>query len=230
MQIARFLSGLTDRTPLSASVMNEIVDAINCVLLMKGVGGIKVDIVRGNAVVGFDDETTAALKRVKENGGGGSGSLNWLGTWADGTDYFAGDIVRLPANGDAITTSAIANQAGTFVCLVDHHSTPGNAPPSSANVTATTEWQTLALGKWPNLWSAPSDEATRGTFRANGGDLVIDFGSRTNGGGALNAKLVLDSTTLLDADFAGKTIKPIKVGICVAGVTKTMWVLGCDPW
>jgi len=41
-QIKRFVPGDSERTAFSADVMNEIIDALNAVLNMRGEGGTKV--------------------------------------------------------------------------------------------------------------------------------------------------------------------------------------------
>lgn len=230
-EIPYFTPGASD-TPLSASRVNPLVRVANMVLKASGGNGVIVSVSDSNIVIKLDD---AFREEIDEKLGAGGGTINFRGEWATSQAYEVGDVVRRAVT----STLADAMQAGTFICIQAHTSGAGNAPPNGNDGGSGADldnayWQTLARGRWEHWWSYDDTNATtqaRGNVHLNGGDLTIDFGSRTNDG-TNNAKLTLDSTVFdtCPDDLKGRVFKPILVDICYEGSAKKMWVLACEPF
>ena len=81
-KLAPFIPGDDNRTAFSADVLNEIVDAINPFLNMKGAGGIKVIKSDANIVIAYTGLTgSGATGSVVIDGGSGS-VYNCIARWA----------------------------------------------------------------------------------------------------------------------------------------------------
>jgi hypothetical protein len=222
--IKTFVAGSLD-SPLSAARMNDMVWLLNILAAMRGENHIVVQLAEGNLVVKLDDKFKKQLESVIAGEGGG-GSFGWRGEWSsNGVEYAVGDVVI------CVSTASLneAQNAGTFICLEAHTSSASIRPPQGHDVY-NSKWRTLARSRFAPFWSyddtnAPSQ--SRGYTCLNGGDLIVDFGTRTAANG-VNAKLVLNDNSLVTA-INGKTFQPREIYVCVNGNLRSMWVLGTEP-
>jgi hypothetical protein len=228
-----FAPGDAKRTMLQASVANEIVSAVNKLLLAAGDDYIVVTVAEANVRIELREEARKAIKDVIDGNLPGGGGVNFRDQWATGVDYKAGDVVIVWTLGD-INQSMLA---GTYIALVDHTSAPANQPPSG-EVYSNATWATLARGHWSHLWSYDDTDATTqayGAFHANGGNVTVDFGSRSFSSAlGKNTTLELNNgsfgASIIDPLLRGRTFAPRLVDICDGGVSKKIWIIASEAF
>lgn len=237
-QLQSFYAGDSNRTAFSAGVMNELVGAINSLLRMEVGKGLIFNSTQANTKLSLDQEY---IDKLDEPGGTGS-SIAFKGKWAaTGSEYVVGDVVIVWDLEETYVSSAdIAMKVGTYICIETHNSHIDKAPPSGTTFS-NTWWTTLARGHYEHLWSyngRTSASQACGTFYAEGGNLTVDFGTRTADAYSNTAKLTLNSDVFGDGsegdpcpdNLLGMVFKPILVDICVDGSIKQMWVIGTDSF
>jgi hypothetical protein len=236
--VQQFIPGDGTRTAWSAAAMNELVGAINSLLMLQTGKGLKFHSTPANCTLSLDEEYIEKLDRPSSPGGG---DLSFRGKWsAAAVEYEENDVVIIfDLEDTGISTKELAIAAGTFICLESHTSHTDRKPPQGATFE-NQWWATLARSRFEHLWSWDNRSAARqawGTFHATGGNLTIDFGSRTADAYGNTTKLILNTDVFGDgseedpcqANLCGVTFRPILVDICVEGGLQQMWVLGTAP-
>jgi hypothetical protein len=215
-KIARFTAGSSD-TALSAERMNEIVDAINAFLDMRGQGGIKVSIADGNVVIdGSDIESTPGDPTETPPPVNDTGTLTWGGDW-ENIEYEIDTLVIRQTDADI----ADGNLAATYVSIA---AVPvDTAPPGTEGAEGF--WAVAARGNWNRL--VFREELRRIDINATGSDpdflpeVNLEEDKDSEDGAKCRIQL---------ADLAGKHARFVEVTVCIAGVEKHMLVLGTEPY
>lgn len=149
------------RTLLSASVGNELINAINTLGGIRPGKGIKIS----KADAGFEIELSDQLQKSlvlngnssgsdtpdsEDDEGQGPGALRWRGQWSSTKTYERNDIVIHK------TTAAIndGTQAGTYILIADENS---GTEPDEVDATVQAIWKTFAKGAWTKLVLYDSD-------------------------------------------------------------------------
>jgi len=233
------------RTAWSADCMNEIVDAINPFLNMKGVNGINVYKSDSNVVISYGGPTGSF------SGSAGTGSaVAFRGRWNASTTYGAGDVVFL--DGTAEQEELNAHTYVSKLASINKH------PPPTTSSYEDAYWRVVSIGSFPEFvvsdpTVAPADE--RQVTIVPGGIQCYISGSAGTGVGTddytnivggvvgvegrltVNGPLVVEFTdgTKVTIDVSdmdqpasrlnGKEFKLREVDICIDGVVKGMGVI-----
>jgi hypothetical protein len=196
------------RTLLSASTANELVDAINALLNLRGQNGVKVVRAESGYVI-EPDPTTAD---PTEPTGTGSGTLNWRGEWWPGTTYATGDIVIRSSR-----TNQFDAKSATYVSLADANT--GHEPPAGETL-ADAWWATLARGHWERITVRDPSQPTLGVTDIVCGRPVIAL---DNAG----TKWSMDPADWTDAEIpaaiVGTVAIPVRLEFCLDGEVRHGW-------
>ena len=186
------------RTPLSANAINELVRALNALLMLQGEQGIQVHRAESHFTIAIDEEYIKSLVGEVEPG---TGTLNWKGVWDVDTTYATGDIV-IRHTPELMSES----KTGTFVSKANNNT--GNAPPAYP-LTSNTHWEVLAAGSWGRLRVEDTATAANGSFDALGGRIVAELDNNDP-----PTTLDLNRGVAIPNDIKGMVLSPFVVKGC----------------
>lgn len=202
------------RTLLSAGTANELVSALNALLSMRGVNGIKV--VPSEA--GFVIDGSGSAKAGGSGGvggGGGAGGFHWRGDYSTATDYAVDDVVirQSPADINGGTV------AGTYLCVL---AAPSGSP-APGTVSGATYWALIARGNWSRLVFPSGNAAV--TVNSNGTGGLPEILIETVKGSPTGARCYISL-----ADIAGLEARFREFTICEGLVAKKCKLLATTTY
>lgn len=195
------------RTFLSLAVGNAVLIVINALLRGEGRRGVRLIKSGANFVWEIDDDY---IRNLAGEPGSGLGSLNWKGVWAHDVEYNTGDIV---IRGTA--TDQIASEAGTFVSRIDENI--DNEPPAG-DTQQNEQWARLAKGSWPRFVVSHHDDATLGSFDANGGRTMITLDNNSPA-----TRIDLGRVGAIPAGMVGRTLTFKRIRACDEDTGEPAW-------
>lgn len=204
----------SDRTMFSASVANEVIRAVNALLMLQGArdSGLTVTVSDSNVIIDVDPQKLRDKINVTEGGGGGGNP--WPVPWDSGSGYTVNDSVIRETTGD-INDGTLA---GTYYALQTMDAATNAAHPPGVPGSED-YWAKVARGAWGKLVFRTTGSASK--------KITVDVTTTqpviTVTNGARSA--IIDMADLEDGDEA----RFREVQICQDGVTKSMKVLATVP-